>query len=1366
MDQDKSKHNATHPGTYVKQNVIPEGMTVTKAARLLGVGRPALSNFLNGNADLSPEMAVRLDRTFGADSKMLIELQARLDLVAETVDKEPVVSGVYAPQLADIKAVAIQRWAEENISARQELPALLRRLVHSTGRELTRVDFPAFDQAERRGWDGIIETSAPTPWIPDGKSGWEISCQQDPMRKAEIDYAKRKEVISRTERNETTFVFVTAHKWPGKLGWAKEKTATNDWKDVRAYDASDLEQWLEQSAPGQIWFAEQLGQAIDGCRSIEQCWSDWADVCDPPLWTDLFESSVGLFTEEFKKWLNEEPKRTFNISADSREEALAFLRCMARSCETDEPRADHRLIVFDTPDALQRVTSEDRLQFVAVISTTVAEKKIGGLCRRCHCVIIRPRNSIFGTPDVVLDRLHFLDFRKALESMGFAYDEVERLARESGCSPTVLRRRLSEIPEVQAPSWANDADIARRLLPAALVGAWNTASPGDCEMVRRLARTIDEAKLEDNVVVLLNFEDAPLWSVGEYRGVVSRIDALFGIAAFITRTDFENFLQVAEVVLSGKEPVVESRTERNLSGDLRGRSRNYTDVLCRGVRETLILLAVYGNQLFNRRLEFDVDARVADFVEDLLTPFNREAFLSFVNDLPDYAEAAPDIVLSLLEKNLRSSESVVWEPAVTAGSEIFSPSIRTPLLWALQILAWNPRRFARVVHILANLCDIAKTDAVDNWLPKPDETLASLFRSWWPQTAAPLKMRVSALKYLCRRHPTLGWSVCIGQLESLVSGSVNHRSRWRDDKASAAPQVTEAERNQFVRQSTDLVLDWQEYDERTLGDLVEHLEHFNEADQLKVWDLIERWADSMPTEEARAILRQRINGTAKSRRQRGSVIFHLARERAASDALSPQDKAGRLSWLFASQWVDLPPDDSDEGSFDWKTNERRIRGLRAKVLREILDERGLPGVHRLVEESDKTSGLIGELMSLILAGRGEEATKFGRSCLNIATAYDSSAHNSCLAGFVRNVDRDIVTSLIDETERSGQLEQLTKLLLSMSFREENWRRLDAKPSEARNSYWKRVEPRTWSDTTREEINESVDRLLAVDRPNAAFRAALVAWDRVDTSLLVRLLDSLPGARTGEFLNDPMTDEYNLSMAFDELDRRSGVTIEEKARLEYAHIARLDRSEHGIPNIEKYVAESPRHFALAIACVYKRADGGEDPPELDFGDPERIHVAVDAARTLLGRVNRIPGSDEKGNVNTEKLKAWLDEVRSWCTRHERRKIGDDVIGSFMARTPADEDGIWPCRPVCEVLESMDSDEVDESFVIGTLNRRGVYMRGKGGDKEREHAERYRTWSDELAEYPRVSRSLRRIATYYKREAGWQDTETELMRRLSV
>ena len=549
MAQNSRKNDKIHPGAYVRQHVIPEGMTVTKAAKLLRIGRPALSNFLNGNADLSPEMALRLERTFRADSERLIELQAKFDHVKEAEEQESVVVGVYAPELAEIKAMDIHDWAQ-NISARQELAALLRRLIHSTGRNLTRVDFPAYDNAERKGWDGIIETSTPTPWIPIGKSGWELSCRGDIRTKAENDYKKSLKSVRSAERHDTTFVLVTARNWQGKKDWAKKKNAIGHWKDVRAYDASDLEQWLEQSAPAQVWFAERLGKPTAGFRSIEKCWREWTEVCEPTLTPALFNVSVERFAKDLKSWLNGEPGRPFIIAADSREEALAFLRCFAQSGKSGIPGLSHRMIVFDTPEALEPMGSECRLSIVAVTSTREAEAKIGGLYRRCHCVIIRPPNSVYDDPDIVLDRLHFLDFHKALESMGYAYDEIERLARESGCSLTILRRRLSNIPEVKTPSWAGDGKIARKLLPAAMVGAWHIASPGDRDVVGRLARTDDYAIVEENVAELLTLKDVPLWSAGEYQGVVSRIDALFGTAAFITETDLDNFLEVAKDVLS------------------------------------------------------------------------------------------------------------------------------------------------------------------------------------------------------------------------------------------------------------------------------------------------------------------------------------------------------------------------------------------------------------------------------------------------------------------------------------------------------------------------------------------------------------------------------------------------------------------------------------------------------------------------------------------------------------------------------------------------------------------------------------------------------------------------------------------------
>ena len=58
-----------HPGTHIRERVIPADMLVKDAAKLLGVGRPALSNLLNGKAALSPRMAARMEKAFGASAE-------------------------------------------------------------------------------------------------------------------------------------------------------------------------------------------------------------------------------------------------------------------------------------------------------------------------------------------------------------------------------------------------------------------------------------------------------------------------------------------------------------------------------------------------------------------------------------------------------------------------------------------------------------------------------------------------------------------------------------------------------------------------------------------------------------------------------------------------------------------------------------------------------------------------------------------------------------------------------------------------------------------------------------------------------------------------------------------------------------------------------------------------------------------------------------------------------------------------------------------------------------------------------------------------------------------------------------------------
>jgi addiction module HigA family antidote len=73
--------NPPHPGLSVRHDCLdPLGLSVTEAARRLGVSRKQLSDVLNGHSGISPEMAIRLDKAFGGSADTWFRLQAAYDL--------------------------------------------------------------------------------------------------------------------------------------------------------------------------------------------------------------------------------------------------------------------------------------------------------------------------------------------------------------------------------------------------------------------------------------------------------------------------------------------------------------------------------------------------------------------------------------------------------------------------------------------------------------------------------------------------------------------------------------------------------------------------------------------------------------------------------------------------------------------------------------------------------------------------------------------------------------------------------------------------------------------------------------------------------------------------------------------------------------------------------------------------------------------------------------------------------------------------------------------------------------------------------------------------------------------------------------
>ena len=73
--------NPPHPGRIVRQECIEAlGLTVTEAARALGVTRQALNNLVNLKAGISPQMAIRLSKAFGSSPEVWLGMQMAYDL--------------------------------------------------------------------------------------------------------------------------------------------------------------------------------------------------------------------------------------------------------------------------------------------------------------------------------------------------------------------------------------------------------------------------------------------------------------------------------------------------------------------------------------------------------------------------------------------------------------------------------------------------------------------------------------------------------------------------------------------------------------------------------------------------------------------------------------------------------------------------------------------------------------------------------------------------------------------------------------------------------------------------------------------------------------------------------------------------------------------------------------------------------------------------------------------------------------------------------------------------------------------------------------------------------------------------------------
>lgn len=152
--------------------------------------------------------------------------------------------------------------------------------------------------------------------------------------------------------------------------------------------------------------------------------------------------------------------------------------------------------------------------------------------------------------------------------------------------------------------------------------------------------------------------------------------------------------------------------------------------------------------------------------------------------------------------------------------------------------------------------------------------------------------------------------------------------------------------------------------------------------------------------------------------------------------------------------------------------------------------------------------------------------------------------------------------------------------------------------------------------------------------------------------------------------------------------------------------------------------------------------------------------------LLEAIQRIPGYDDLDELKAVRLAKWIATARQSCAELSRAEIGDHCLGKLLAHAPIGKDGVWPCEPVRQVMEEIESEPMMQGAHTGVYNLRGAHWRGEGGDQEWALADKYRRWAQSLQlSHPYVASKLfMNLAKTYEHDASREDMAAGVRRQL--
>ena len=486
---------------------------------------------------------------------------------------------------------------------------------------------------------------------------------------------------------------------------------------------------------------------------------------------------------------------------------------------------------------------------------------------------------------------------------------------------------------------------------------------------------------------------------------------------------------------------------------------------------------------------------------------------------------------------------------------------------------------------------------------------------------------------------------------------------------------------------------------------------------------------------------------------------------AVTRALQPaDDPVARHGWLFTNQMPDLG-DASERG--DYTAYAEHLAAERAEAVAEA-EQAGLDIVRALAAVAAEP----GDVGVALAAATGD---KYRETLLGLISSDSQGDAGLAWGWFVRRFQVNGWPWIEAVLTADLTPEQKARILLATRDYPKCWEKADELGPDVAAAFWRRFNPHGLGPGF-PHVQMAADRLRQVGRVTAALRLAVIYTPRPGddhVGLLIAVLQ--------DFLSRHETDpearivrQYDFQLAFQHLNVHARLErCTEVAQLEWAFLPVLG-FDPKVDALEKALATEPDFFSEVLNAVYRPgAVGNDDDSDGELAEPgppqpptpEEAQLATTGYR-LLRSFHRLPGVQPDNTVNEDALRHWVTHVLDASGESGRRDIAEQEVGRVLAYSPEDPDGAWPCEPVRNLLEELQSPQVELGLQTEVFNRRGVTTRGleEGGGQEIQLAEKYRAEAAKFADaWPQTAAVLRSLAGVFDADARQEEGDAERFRR---